>query len=297
MHGSCDMEVKIFSTSDPIFNVIFGSEERPSDYVLTKKSGSLDFNTSKYLSECPDDQRRVCRRCYQVLRKKEIPPVALVNRLDWGEVPPGVQDLNVLETRIISIYNCLTTFIRMNRSAGGQSGTIGGVCHMVNDVSTWAKILPRHPSQCGIWNVLIQRPNVEGVYQKTFYHRAYPIRVERVKAALMWLKLHNPLYQYVEINFEFLEAWALEEDDFHIVHEDEALPDMFKKKIVDVNSRQSIEEVYLETPQEDDIVSKISKGLIKQTAGLNPKEKSTKKPNIEGVPYLGYIKPFTDANY
>ena len=202
-------ELKIFSTMDPIFDVIFGSAERPLEYVQTELSGSVDQDSSRYLSDCLDDQRQLCKRCYQLLKKKEIPVVALVNRLDWGDIPPELQDLNVLEMRIISIYNCLTTFVRMNRSPGGQSGTLGGVCHMVNDVSSWAKILPRHPSQCGIWNVLIQRPNVEGVYQKAYYHRTYPIRVERVKAALLWLKEHNPLYKDVEINFEFLEAWAL----------------------------------------------------------------------------------------
>ena len=296
MHGLSDMAKKTFLTSDPIFDIIFGSNERPLEYVLTELSGTVDQNPSRYLSDCLDDQRQLCKRCYQVL-KKEIPTVALVNRLDWGEIPPELQDLNVLETRIISIYNCLTTFVRMSRSPGGQSGTIGGICHMVNDLSSWAKILPRHPSQCGIWNVLIQRPNVEGVYQKTYYHRVYPIRVERVKAALLWLKLHNPLYKNVEINFEFLEAWALEEDDIQVINDDDgSIPDVLKKQNENITIQHSVEEVYIETPQEDDVISGISKGLVKSKKGLNPNAKSANK-TIQGLPYLAYVKPSTDEHY
>ena len=219
----------------------------------------MDSNQSRYLSECDDDARRLCTQCYQSLKRKIVPSVALVNRLDWGEIPPELQGLNVLEERIISIYNCLTTFVRMNRT--GATGTIGGICHMVNDVSTWAKMLPRHPSQCGIWNVLIQRPNVEGVYQKTYYHRAYQIRVELVKRALLWLKANNPLYRYIEINFEYLEAWALEEDDVQVVEDDDTLPKIFHDNNSGTSTHQSVDEVYLETPQDDDIVNKISRGI------------------------------------
>ena len=80
----------------------------------------------------------------------------------------------------------------------------------------------------------------------------------------MWLKEHNPLYKDVEINFEFLEAWALEEDDIQVINEDDgSIPEVLKKQNENITLQHSVEEVYIETPQEDDVVNSISKGLVK----------------------------------
>ena len=137
---------------------------------------------------------------------------------------------------------------------------------------------------------------MEGVYQKTYYHRAYQIRVELVKRALLWLKANNPLYRYIEINFEYLEAWALEEDDVQVVEDDDTLPKFFHDNNSGTSTHQSVDEVYLETPQDDDIVNKISRGISHQSRRLNPTAKST-KPTVHGIPYIAYIKPYTDDNY
>jgi hypothetical protein len=81
MHGLSDMAKQTFLTSDPIFDIIFGSNERPLEYVLTELSGTVDQNPSRYLSDCLDDQRQLCKRCYQVLKKKKSQLLLLLT--DW----------------------------------------------------------------------------------------------------------------------------------------------------------------------------------------------------------------------
>jgi hypothetical protein len=47
----------------------------------------------------------------------------------------------------------------------------------------------------------------------------FEIRVERVKAALKWLKENNFLYRDIEIDFQFFEDWVGEDDEIHVVEE------------------------------------------------------------------------------
>jgi hypothetical protein len=74
----------------------------------------------------------------------------LGNNFDLGDVPNELKDLTPMEMRMISIYNSLTTIYKIKN---GSEVSIGSVCHVVNDVASYVKILPRKPDHCGIFYV------------------------------------------------------------------------------------------------------------------------------------------------
>ena len=134
----------IFSLNHKIFNKLFESTERENRYSRTSANGIEDSFHSRYVVENALDEYRICTRCHTCLKKNTMPKLALANRLDFGEIPEELKGLNLKEQRMISPYICTTTIIKMN--GFGQKGTIGGAAHFMNDVSSWAKVLPRHPA-------------------------------------------------------------------------------------------------------------------------------------------------------
>ena len=201
IHGELASEPKIFQMEEELFNPLYdihGIERNQVEYYD-------EVHASRIFVHSRRSDLRVCKRCFSSLSRREVPSVALVNQLDWGDVPVELQGLNIIEQRMIAIYNSITSFVRMS---GGRSGVLGGISHLINDIASWAKVLPRDPSTCGILNIMIQRPNVEGESQRHYYKEVYSIRVERVKSALFWLKANNAHYTDVVLDFGKLDFWS-----------------------------------------------------------------------------------------
>ena len=99
---------------------------------------------------------RVCKSCKNALHEGKTPSCSLANNLDWGVVPPELQDLTPMEQRSIAIYNGFTTVVRLGGS-WGQFATTGGMAHIENDLATWARTLPRSPTETGLVNVFVTK--------------------------------------------------------------------------------------------------------------------------------------------
>ena len=151
------MKDKKYSIKDNIFNVLYGIGN-DLQYYFKKKDGSYDLSMSKLFSNVCEDEVYCCISCYKNLSKNTIPNFSLANRFDFGEIPEELKDLNILEQRIISIYNCISTVCKLENHTDAQSCTYGGIAHLINDVASWAKILPRHPSQVELCNILVPKP-------------------------------------------------------------------------------------------------------------------------------------------
>ena len=87
---------------------------------------------------------------------------------------------------MISIYNSLTTIYKINNES---EVSIGSVCHVVNDVASFANILPRKPDHCGICYVRTRSKirstsnNVNVSVRK--------INAFKIRNSLIWVKNNN----------------------------------------------------------------------------------------------------------
>ena len=146
-----EMKETMYSLKDEMLDIIYAEKTIfGREYIFRKADGSFDQHPSKYFTNIIDDKIYCCKSCFNQLKNKTIPKCSLANRFDFGVVPDELKDLNMLEERIISIYICITTICKLEKHADSQTGTYGGIAHLVNDVVSWAKILPRHPSQVDI---------------------------------------------------------------------------------------------------------------------------------------------------
>ena len=84
---------------------------------------------------------------------------------------------------------------------------LGGVAYVVNDISSWCEILPRHPEDTNICYVKMKKKNIIGG-NNIYFTELYEIRPILIKEALLWLKQYNPLYENILLHFDELEDWA-----------------------------------------------------------------------------------------
>lgn len=83
---------------------------------------------------------------------------------------------------------------------GAQLHTKGHAINLVNKVTSICNKLPRAPNDTGI---VIVRPPSGGVLSGISEFVARP---DKVRAALVWLKTHNPLYADVELDEDVLRS-------------------------------------------------------------------------------------------
>jgi uncharacterized protein YdcH (DUF465 family) len=157
----------------------------------------------------------LCKNCDLDLkptnRYRKMPKYALANRLDFGELPNELKDLNLIEQRCIAPYNCITSIIRLKRGFGNQYGTIGGVAHVHNDVGKFYRILPVHPLDTQILNVFIGGKT--DFTELPEGYNAFKLRPQRVKDALHWLKANNPLYSQIILDFDEMDKFVRDNEN------------------------------------------------------------------------------------
>ena len=180
-------EMKFFSIcrKDKLFNVIYGTHlDFPEAIYFKKKDGTFDKHLSRLFINISDgDKVSCCNKCYKDLKCARLPMLSLANRLDFGVRPMELRDLSLTETRMISIYNSITSIHSINFSVTSQKATTGGIAHIVNQLSECVKQLPRHPSQLGNYNVLIPLPDSVS-NNKNLYYKPSKIRPEYTKSAI-----------------------------------------------------------------------------------------------------------------
>ena len=118
---------------------------------------------------------------------------------DPGEIPAELQGLWYMERHAIARQNAI---IRIITLGGGQGGSQGHSIVLDNpNASNLFVRLPREPDPNEVVVVTL-----EGC-KKRLARKNRSIRPAKVKAALLWLKKHNPRYADIVIDYDLLHRW------------------------------------------------------------------------------------------
>ena len=163
--------------------------------------------------------------CYSPLftyKHPRLPDYALANDLFFGDIPKELQDLTVVEEAMIArrrSKSCIL-YLKENddsigperKSTNRQRGVRGHFIVFPSYPERVSRLLPATMDDITRYICVVFvgscRPSKDWLKQKA---KPLLVRREKVRAALIWLKEHNPLYEDVVINHEFLDTL---EDDF-----------------------------------------------------------------------------------
>ncbi|MES9882265.1 MAG: DUF6570 domain-containing protein, partial [Sedimenticola sp.] len=146
----------------------------------------------------------ICQTCATHIRKKNIPPQAICNKLDVTLPPAELTNLSPLEKRLISRRYPFMKLLALPK--GKQKGIKGTVVNVpVNENDVCAQ-LPRLPSEAGLIPLRLKRKIIYKSHEKFEY-----VRPHHVKLGLAWLKSNNPLYQDV-VECDNWETNCIEDD-------------------------------------------------------------------------------------
>ena len=130
------------------------------------------------------------------LKNSTIPPRALFLGNYQGAITAQLQDLNMTEQSMISIYNAVTKLslqfdVKNQRKRGRRIHWHGKptTYFIINDLASIAEQLPRMP--CFQTTCILR-------HKKDATHTDYQFRPKKVVEALYWLKTNNFLYNDID---------------------------------------------------------------------------------------------------
>lgn len=172
---------------------------------------------------------KLCKTCYNALRRGNTPPMSLANGTYLGPVPFELSDLTPIEEAMIARCRAKCWIIQLKEENPAvvmpdtQRGVRGHIIIYPQRPSEIAKVLP--PSINDILTPICllfvgaNPPTPEWLREKA---KPLCIRREKVRNALIWLKENNPLYTDIEINYGQLNS--LEENHFLPYHIEHVVP-------------------------------------------------------------------------
>lgn len=187
---------KEYHITDDIFDSLIGPDDNP---VLLY----------------PEDDGcyvHVCKECNRYLKKQKVPPCAILNGFEFGDIPIVLSRLNSIEKKMISR---VVPFVKITAAKGGQYSHQGHAVSYRNRFCAVAHILPRHPRDCMELHVAFPDEN------NSFSGNKYSVQPRYLREALEWLIENNHLYRDVRINEDLLvileEPFELPEVDIAVV--------------------------------------------------------------------------------
>lgn len=164
--------------SDKNFNAIRGPNGAPVVHPIGMVEGDFVF---------------VCYKCAPALRHNKVPSCSIFNKLNFGVIPPQLKDLERVEQLMIAQIVPLVRLIFLRHGAIGHQGNVIALHRDVNEV---AKLLPRRADNLGM--IFVKSRDVDGI---THTFKARPAKIQQ---ALEWLKLNNPEYKDITIDYQYL---------------------------------------------------------------------------------------------
>ena len=125
--------------------------------------------------------------------------------MDPGILPPELQDLSQIEELLIS---AVVPMMSVYRLPHGQYGYSGHVLNLPQNISSFAKQLPRFPSELDI--VLVKE-------YESGSHKDFRVRRSNVLHALQWVKANNKYYRSISINDQALQQLPQDGDLAHCI--------------------------------------------------------------------------------
>ena len=150
----------------------------------------INFENAATLSLQISSNSILCPSCHTKCKKDIIPPQAyFYNMLDPGEIPRPLQNLWVIEKRLVSLIQAFLTIVLL---PGNQMSHHGLAIHLPVDLDS--QITDFFSGVCNyqsIVKVVCDRPSAQPTIIMA--------RPAIVREALLWLKSHNQLYKDVTV--------------------------------------------------------------------------------------------------
>ncbi|KAG6876462.1 hypothetical protein C0992_012882 [Termitomyces sp. T32_za158] len=172
---------------------------------------------------------RLCNECSKALNLSRVPKYALANKLYLRDVPEVLQHLTPIEESIVSLNRAKSWIVQLQENdpagnvAAKQTGMRGHTIVYPQDPDVVAPILPPTIQDIvtPICVIFVGHKMPSTLWLK---EHAAPliVRADRIHAALMWLKLNNPLHTNVRIDPARINA--LNRVDFLLFHVEHVLP-------------------------------------------------------------------------
>lgn len=133
-----------------------------------------------------ENRFRVCRSCSGILSSRRVPITAMCKGWPFSEsVPACLSTLTRYESILIAIrLPCVYSW--RGQGGFGQNATRGTAVSFSNPVADLANVLPRRAS--AVFKLMLENG------------KRIDVDSDRVKAALVWLTINNPLYSHVSID-------------------------------------------------------------------------------------------------
>lgn len=159
----------------------------PKNHCHYCKRKLFPSEEKKHLSKSGENTI-LCGKCQSSLSRNEVPTLTYQNKLDPGQIPIELSNLNMMEKRLISQIHLYVTIVTL---PGGQLGEKGQAIHFPIDVPKQWKSLPIPATES---DVILVKNN-----SKT---ATYPVSYSKVYEALQWLQKHNHLYKDVFVDYK-----------------------------------------------------------------------------------------------
>ena len=134
----------------------------------------------------------ICLRCKTSLRKRKLPPFALVNNMHVPPVPPELSCLNSMEKRLICR---IQPFMKLVVLPYGQRAFQGQTVNFPVNTSEVCSLLPKTLDNARIVLIAPLRTGSSDTTETPVPQTYFSIRRPRVVRALQWLREHNTLYR------------------------------------------------------------------------------------------------------
>ena len=135
----------------------------------------------------------ICNTCSSYLKKGKMPPQANANCLEIPTVPDELKSLSSLEVRLLSQRYPFMKILALPK--GKQCGLKGSVVNIPVNEKEVCSTLPRTPQRAGLIPLRLKRRIKNKGHVKFQF-----IRPDKIRDALHWLQLNNPLYQHIKEN-------------------------------------------------------------------------------------------------
>ena len=168
----------------------------------------------------------LCTACSRSLCRHKLPKFALANRLYTGPVPAELEDLTMVEECMIARARAKSWIVKLQEqetdsaSPTAQRGLKGHSIIYPQQPDQVASVLPPAVDETLAYICVIfvgsSAPTSAWLRDKA---KPLAVRRERVRKALQWLKVNNPLYRDVEISDNNLNTLPVDDVlPYHIEH-------------------------------------------------------------------------------
>ena len=216
---------------------------------LVFESGPLSnlvIDDKGILSQSDQEARlRLCFGCARDIKAMRVPKFALANYLFCGTIPDVLSKLSPVEESMIALCHARCIMVQLKTMRGNQISQRAYRGHAIfhqQDTTKVETLLP--PSIEDILTPICvlfigsTRPSFKWIRE---HAKPLVVRADRVRRALQWLKINNPLYASITINHEVLNAIEKEGGlPYHVEYADDGKVAAAPTSTHDPNLRSSV---------------------------------------------------------